>query len=450
MPAGLTAEQVKANIAAGYSLSYILSILGIVLLVRNLPAMFGIDPVEAARESEKRTAQRATRCRAPARHSTSACSRWTCACLPARQHAIRRPAGAQDVRARSTRRSCGSRATARRRAARRRIRRSQAGDLLTVAGAIAKLLGDSAAVGPEVDDEAARHFDVDQAEIVLARQGDRRQDGRGFRRATWAMYGVRLRALFRDGHELPLLPGTPLQRHDVVRVIGMPSAAAAQRWRRSGRPCGRPTPPTSSRWRWASRSAMPSGSSRFASPAFRSASAPWAASSSPAWWCRFCARSTRHSAARCRKARVRFSRASASTCSSAASASTSRRRSSTALSQGMTTIYMLLLGLATATIPTFISWLVGLYVLKMDPIILAGCGRRRPQQHDRHARHFRAARRAPMPAFGYPVTYALSTVVFLVYGYLAMLLTLTRCLKLLSLPGTTGHRNRRSSNSSSA
>ena len=33
---------------------------------------------------------------------------------------------------------------------------------------------------------------------------------------------------------------------------------------------------------------------------------------------------------------------------------------------------MLLLGLAAPTVPTFISWLVGLYVLKMDPIILAG------------------------------------------------------------------------------
>jgi hypothetical protein len=54
LPAGLTAEQVKANIAAGYSLSYILSILGIVLLVRNLPSIFGYDPVETAKESEKK------------------------------------------------------------------------------------------------------------------------------------------------------------------------------------------------------------------------------------------------------------------------------------------------------------------------------------------------------------------------------------------------------------
>ena len=54
LPAGLTANEVKANIAAGYSVSYILSILGIVLLVRNLPALFGIDAVKAAKEAEKR------------------------------------------------------------------------------------------------------------------------------------------------------------------------------------------------------------------------------------------------------------------------------------------------------------------------------------------------------------------------------------------------------------
>ena len=51
-PAGVSPEQVTANIAAGYSLSYMLSILCIVLLVRNLPGMFGIDAVKAAKASE--------------------------------------------------------------------------------------------------------------------------------------------------------------------------------------------------------------------------------------------------------------------------------------------------------------------------------------------------------------------------------------------------------------
>ena len=65
VPAGFTAEQVQANIAAGYSLTYVFSILGIVMLVRNLPAMFGIDPVTAGRESERKFGHDGPR---PARH----------------------------------------------------------------------------------------------------------------------------------------------------------------------------------------------------------------------------------------------------------------------------------------------------------------------------------------------------------------------------------------------
>ena len=93
-----------------------------------------------------------------------------------------------------------------------------------------------------------------------------------------------------------------------------------------------------------------------------------------------------------------------------------------ALSQGLTTMYVLLLGLATAIVPTFISYMVGLYILKMDPIVLAGAVA--------GARNSTTAMRAisdrslsEIPAFGYPVPYAVSTVVFLVYGYLAMVLS---------------------------
>src|SRR5262245_57763641 len=46
-----------------------------------------------------------------------------------------------------------------------------------------------------------------------------------------------------------------------------------------------------------------------------------------------------------------------------------------ALSQGKTTLMVLGLGLATATVPSFVSWCVGLFILKMDPMVLAGaCG----------------------------------------------------------------------------
>ena len=42
------------------------------------------------------------------------------------------------------------------------------------------------------------------------------------------------------------------------------------------------------------------------------------------------------------------------------------------LSQGAVTFSAIGLGLVTAVVPTFLSWVVGLYVLRMDSIVLAG------------------------------------------------------------------------------
>jgi len=52
LPDGITADQVGANIAAGYAISYILSSVFIILLIKYLPSMFGIDPVKAGKEAE--------------------------------------------------------------------------------------------------------------------------------------------------------------------------------------------------------------------------------------------------------------------------------------------------------------------------------------------------------------------------------------------------------------
>src|SRR5262249_39276961 len=82
-----------------------------------------------------------------------------------------------------------------------------------------KLLTESASLGPEVADEQARRLEVDQAEIVLTASGVAGTTIEQLHRLR-PMYGVRLRALFRGGHELPLMPGTPLKKHDVLRIIG--------------------------------------------------------------------------------------------------------------------------------------------------------------------------------------------------------------------------------------
>ena len=52
MPAGLTADMVSANMAAGYAISYVLSSIFTILFVKYLPSMFGYDPVKSAKEAE--------------------------------------------------------------------------------------------------------------------------------------------------------------------------------------------------------------------------------------------------------------------------------------------------------------------------------------------------------------------------------------------------------------
>ena len=94
----------------------------------------------------------------------------------------------------------------------------------------------------------------------------------------------------------------------------------------------------------------------------------------------------------------------------------------TTLLESNTALVVIPLGLVCATLPTVISWIVGLYVLKMDPIVLAGAvaGARSSSSA---MRAISDAAGSTMPSYGYPVPYAVSTVVLLIYGYVAMLLS---------------------------
>ena len=54
IPAGYTADQVVGNITTGYAITYIFGLVGLILLVRFLPAAFGIDLVSNAKELERK------------------------------------------------------------------------------------------------------------------------------------------------------------------------------------------------------------------------------------------------------------------------------------------------------------------------------------------------------------------------------------------------------------
>jgi putative transport protein len=417
VPHGITAEQIKANLAAGYSLSYILSILCIVLLVRNLPGMFGFDPVQAAKESEKRYGSKG--------HA-----------LPGTSEAFGLGMMPVDVRVfeldngeyigqpvldvfermdtpvlRLTRNGAVVPL-----ASNPRLQKS---DLLTIAGQPAKLIASAASLGPEVGDEAARHMDVDQAEIVVT---SRQVVGTTLEAMHHnpAMYAVRIRALFRGGHELPLLPGTAIERHDVLRVIGPPQAIA-----RAIDAVGQAVRPTNTTdiltlafgiatgylvgLITVRVGGIPVGLGAMGGVVLAGIVVSILRSINPAFG------GPMPEGARAFLESIGVDLFVCGLGLNVAPALV------TALSQGISTLYVILLGIVTAVLPTFVSYAVGLYVLKMDPMVLAGAvaGARNSTTA---MRAISDRSRSAIPAFGYPVPYAVSTVVFLVYGYLAMVL----------------------------
>lgn len=419
VPAGLTAEQVKANIAAGYSLSYLLSILGIVLLVRNLPAMFGIDPVRAAKESEKAFGAKG----APLPGTSAA---FDVGMLPGDVRVYRVE---QDTFAGRPVHELFERLDT----PVLRLTRGDTtipladnpalmkGDLVTVASRSIKALGRGIEVlGPEVDSEEARHFDLEQAEIVVTAPAFVGRTLADLHQSLPA-YATRVRALFRGGHELPLLPGATLRRHDVLRVIGPPLAIS-----RLSRALGQAIRPTlftdiatlgfgialgyAAGLITLPIAGIPIGLGTMGGIVVAGMVVSVMRAVNPAFG------GPMPEGARAFLESIGVDLFVTTLGLTVAPALVD------ALAQGQRTLMVLLLGLVCATLPTFISWLVGLYVLRMDPIVLAGAVA--------GARNSTTAMRAisdkaksQIPSFGYPVPYALSTIVFLIYGYLSMLLS---------------------------
>jgi putative transport protein len=293
-------------------------------------------------------------------------------------------------------------------------------DLLTIGGRTEQLVKECATLGPEVADEQARHFDVEQAEIILNAPDLVGKTVADFHHHR-SSYGLRLRALFRDGHELPLLPGTPLRRHDILRVIGPTEAV-----KRAVAALGQAVRPTNTTdiitlaFGIATGylvglvtipvAGIPVGLGAMGGVVVAGMVVSIVRSINPALG------GPMPEGARAFLESIGVDLFVCGLGLNVAPALV------TSLSQGLSTFYVILLGIVTAVVPTFLSYAFGLYVLKMDPMVLAGAVA--------GARNSTTAMRAisdrshsSIPAFGYPVPYALSTVVFLIYGYLAMVLS---------------------------
>jgi putative transport protein len=218
-PDGVTVEQVGANIAAGYAISYILSSIGIILLIRYLPQMFGRDPVADAKAAEEEFSGGGSHAvpgapdslalgfspldlRAYRVEHADLVGKTVADLFKTHPHApilrVLRDGKALPIADNPT---------------------IQTGDIVTVRADVnALILRSGEVIGPEVDDPAARNITLQAADI---RVGSHAVSGKMLEELGKTIgFGVQLTAMFRGGQEIPIGPKTDVRFGDVLRVTG--------------------------------------------------------------------------------------------------------------------------------------------------------------------------------------------------------------------------------------
>jgi putative transport protein len=427
---GMTAEQIKANITAGYAVVYIFSTLCIILMIRYLPSLFGIDPVAAARRTEasfgggggKSASSGGGGGESDALPGTNA--EFQLGYLPTDIRAYRvlnEKAAGQSVSLLCT--SCGT-------AVLRLLRDGQevdlsgdptvkTGDVVTVFGTLGKELAEGGMLGEEVVDPQARDIPMTAAEMVVLKPAAVHKT-LGELHESSVDYGLYVRALFRHGHQLPLLPKMELKKGDVLRVYGSVHSVET-----AGNKVGavlRPSTATDVATLAfglvlgfligvlsVTISGIPFGLGTSGGVILAGIIIGTIRTYNPRLGGPVPegARSLMQSIGLDLFIAVLALNVAPSLIDS--------------LSHGQHVLVVLVVGIVAAVVPAFISWLVGLYIFKMDPIILigavAGSRNSTPAMNAIQQQCGSAT-----PAIGYPVPYALTAMLVLIYGYLIMLI----------------------------
>ena len=220
VPEGLTADVVGANIAAGYAISYVLSSIFTILLIKYLPAMFGHDPVKSAKEAEDSFKGGEDGGALP---GTAGASLLGFTDRQIRSYKVEHEELAgqsvQDLFHKNPH------------AAILKVVRGdqiidakdnptlQMGDVIGVAGRYAGLISKGEkVVGTEVDEPKARQVDIEVADVHIGKSEFAGKTIEELGREIG--FGVYLKSLFRAGVAIPHLPKTVVEKGDVVRLAG--------------------------------------------------------------------------------------------------------------------------------------------------------------------------------------------------------------------------------------
>ncbi len=204
---GLTREQVLTNIGAGYALTYLFGLIGLILVVRLMPRLLGIDLPAAAAELEGDDADGAP----------------NIARLSRRVYRITQPqVPSMSIREiESMVRGQANVIAARRDGERIPLRfdtRLQLGDEVLVVGDAGHLVENSHRIGEEIADPIAHSVAMETAQIVVSNPDVIGKSIDDLEMAEWL--GVLPLRVRRNRTELPLTGELELHRGDVLTVYG--------------------------------------------------------------------------------------------------------------------------------------------------------------------------------------------------------------------------------------
>lgn len=225
-PSGMTIEEVGANMAAAYAISYVLSSVGIILLIRYLPRIFGHNSVADAKEAEAEYSGGAT-------HP-----------VPGAPGALTIGFSPYDLRAFNvTHHSFVGHSLTQlaidfpQVPILRVVRNNTAiklsedliiimGDIITVRANVHDLiLEEGGLIGEESDNLLARNIPMEVADIHI---GSHEVSGKTLENLkNHGTGGVEVQALFRAGNELPYGPKSDIRFGDVLRLTGPDTALQA-------------------------------------------------------------------------------------------------------------------------------------------------------------------------------------------------------------------------------
>jgi putative transport protein len=412
IPAGSTAEQVSAMIALGYGVTYIWGTVGIILICKYLPRWWGVDARKAAKEYEA--------AHGVANVDDAALSGYRPGSL--RAYRVDNPSTAGMSIARFRQANPEYRVA--------NVTRGtevlgaspdvvlQQGDVVALGGRLDDMTSKLGIIGPEVPDAFALNVPLDQAEILVTNKDYDEKPLKVFRDEAFAgQLGVS--RIQRSGEDLPFGADTLIKRLDVLFVTGLKDAVNA-----AGEKLGKVARASTSTDLLTLAGGMvlglligkinvPIGDFSVGLGNAGGLLLSGILVSSIVSRLRFFG-STPNAARNILEdlGLVTFI------------AIVGINAGASLLEQltGAIALKIFLVGFIASTIPPIVTWALGLHVFKINPAVLMG-GVAGSRSHSGPAREASKEIGSSVPWVGFPVGYAVSGVLYTVFGYFAMVLS---------------------------